>query len=121
MTKIVDKKSRQKVRKKRSNLIKGSLERPRVVLCESNRYLRVQAIDDAFGNTIAYASTEGFREENNNYSRKNKEYAKKLGKVFADKLKKGGVKKIVFDRNARLYHGKNEVFCEAMRELKINF
>jgi len=36
-------------------------------------------------------------------------------------LKKDGVKRIVFDRNARLYHGKNEVFCEAMRELEINF
>ena len=121
MTKIVDKKSRQKVSKKRTNLIKGSLERPRVVLCESNRYLRVQAIDDVAGNTIAYASTESFKEENNNYSRKNKEYAKKLGVIFADKLKKDGVKRIVFDRNARLYHGKNEVFCEAMRELEINF
>lgn len=120
MTKIVDKKTFQKIRKRRSNLIKGSLERPRVVLCESNRYLRVQAIDDVAGNTIAFASTENF-EEDNNYSRKNKIYAKKLGKLFAEKLKEGGVKKIIFDRNARLYHGKNKEFCEAMREQAINF
>jgi large subunit ribosomal protein L18 len=82
----------------------------------------VQAIDDVVGNTIAAASTEDFKEEgNNNYSRKNKDYAKKLGEIFADKLKQGGVKKIIFDRNARLYHGKAKVFCEVMREQEINF
>jgi large subunit ribosomal protein L18 len=121
MTKIVDKKTRQKIRKRRSGLIKGSLERPRVVLHESNRYLCVQAINDLAGHTIAFASTQDFKEEDNNYSRKNKDYAKKLGELFANKLKKGGIKKIVFDRNARLYHGKNKVFCEAIREQEINF
>ena len=131
MTKIVDRKIRQKVRKRRSNLIKGSLERPRVVLCKSNRYLRVQAIDDIAGNTIAFASTENFKEKDNNYSRKNKDYAKKLGSVFADELKKGGVKKIIFDRNGRPYQtrkekekgdsGKLKVFCDTLRELGINF
>ena len=92
-----------------------------MVLCESNRYLRVQAIDGLAGNTIASASTQDFKEGDNSYSRKNKDYAKKLGKVFADKLKKGGIKKIIFDRNARPYHGKNKVFCETMREQEINF
>jgi len=121
MTKIVNKKVRREIRKKRSGSIKGSLERPRVVLCESNRYLRVQAIDDVAGNTIASASTEIFKEEKNNYSRKNKDYAKKLGEVFVDKLKQGGVKKIIFDRNARLYHGKVEAFCNVLREQEINF
>ncbi|CAI2193491.1 9984_t:CDS:2 [Funneliformis geosporum] len=89
-----------KIRKRRSNLIKGSMERPRVVLCVSNRYLRVQAIDDIAGHTIAFASTENFKEKSD-YSRKNKEYAKKLGIIFADKLKKDGVKNIIFDRNAQ--------------------
>jgi large subunit ribosomal protein L18 len=121
MTRIIDKKNRRKIRKKRSSLIKGSNERPRVVLSESNRYLRVQAIDDTIGNTLLYSSTEEFTKEDNNYSRRNKEYAKKLGELFADKLKKKGKEKIIFDRNARPYHGKIKVFCETMRELGINF
>lgn len=121
MTKVVGKKILQKIRKRRSSLIKGSLERPRVVFCESNRYLRVQAIDDTVGNTIAFASTEDFKKEDNNYSRKNKDYAKKLGKLFADKLKKSGVEKVIFDRNGRPYHGKRKAFCEVMREQAINF
>nr|CAG8632972.1 6255_t:CDS:2 [Entrophospora candida] len=87
-------------------LVKGTQERPRVVLSESNRYLRVQAIDDTLGNTLLYSSTADFTEKKDDYSRKNKDYAKKLGEIFADKLKKKGQKDIVFDRNARPYHGK---------------
>jgi large subunit ribosomal protein L18 len=122
MTKAIKKNIRQKFQKIKTSSIKGSLERPRVVLCESNRYLRVQAINDTVGNTLAFASTEEIKKEsNNNYSCKNKDYARSLGKVFADKLKKGGIKKIVFDRNNHPYHGKGKVFCEAMREQEINF
>ncbi|CAI2190785.1 6717_t:CDS:2 [Funneliformis geosporum] len=94
----------QKIRKRRSNLIKGSMERPRVVLCVSNRYLRAQAIDDIVGNTIAFASTESFKEEGD-YSRKNKDYAKKLGILFADKLKKG--------ENPQLAKGEKEKINDA--------
>lgn len=121
MTKITDKKIRRQNRKQRSNLVKGTNSRPRVVLSESNRYLRVQAIDDAIGHTLLASSTQDFIEEKANYSRKNKDYARKLGEFFADKLKKEGKEKIVFDRNARPYHGKIKVFCEAMRQWGINF
>jgi len=130
MTISIDKKIRRKNRKKRSTLIKGSKERPRVVLSESNRYLRVQAIDDAAGHTLAYSSTEELGEETS-YSRKNKVYAQKLAEMFAEKLKKEGKKSIIFDRNGRPYQtrkekekkasGKLKVFCDTLRELGINF
>jgi len=116
MTKVADKKTLKKIRKRRSKPIKGSLEKPRVVLSKSNRYLRVQAIDDIAGNTIAFASTEDFKEENNNYSRKNKDYAKKLGEIFADKLKKGGIKKIIFDRNGYPYIVKKTYTINKVRD-----
>jgi len=44
-----------------------------------------------------------------------------LGKLFAEKLEKAGIKKVVFDRNGRPYHGNMEVFCETMRQSGINF
>ena len=118
----IDKKSRRVIRKRGSNsVIKGTKERPRVVLSESNLYLRVQAIDDEVGHTLLYSSSADFAEENNSFSRKNENYAKKMGELFADKLKKEGKEKIVFDRNSRPYHGKVKVFCEAMRKMGINF
>jgi large subunit ribosomal protein L18 len=120
MTKVIDKKTRRKIRKTRSNMVKGTKERPRVVLSESNRYLRVQAIDDTVGNTLLFFSTEHLT-ENNDYSRKNITYARKLAEIFAEKLKKTGKEKIVFDRNGRPYHGKIGEFCKTMRELGISF
>ncbi|WNE40553.1 MAG: 50S ribosomal protein L18 [Mycoplasmataceae bacterium] len=117
----IDKKSRRKIRKNRSSLIKGSQTIPRVVLSESNRYLRVQAIDDINSHTLFASTTEDFRGENNNFSFKSQSHAKKLGENFADKLKKGGSDKIIFDRNGRVYHGKIKVFCQTIRELGINF
>src|SRR5437764_6921937 len=120
MTKVIDKKIRRKTRKRRSNAIKGTKERPRVVLNESNRYLRVQAIDDTAGNTLVTSSTEHLT-ESSDYSRKNITYARKLAEMFAEKLKKTGKEKIVFDRNGRPYHGKIGEFCKTMRELGINF
>ena len=130
MAKIIDKKVRRKIRKRRSKIIIGSSERPRVVLSESNRYLRVQAIDDKIGHTLAYSSTEELV-EGTSYSRKNKVYAQKLAEMFAEKLKKEGKKSIIFDRNGRPYQtrkekekkasGKLKVFCDTLRELGINF
>jgi large subunit ribosomal protein L18 len=117
----INKKSRRVIRKRRSNLVKGTNERPRVVLSESNLYLRVQAIDDTAGHTLLSSSSADFAEENNSFSRKNENYAKRMGELFADKLKKEGKEKIVFDRNSRPYHGKVKVFCEAMRKMGINF
>lgn len=121
MTKIVEKKIRRQIRKQRSNLVKGTEQRPRVVLSETNLYLLAQAIDDAIGNTLLYFSTAYLVEKNKSHSYKNKIYAKKLGEIFAEKLKEKGKINIVFDRNARLYHGKVKVFCESMRQLGINF
>jgi len=121
MTKIIEKKIRRKIRKQRSNLVIGTERTPRVVLSESDRFLRVQAIDDRMGHTLLCLSTADLSEESNNFSRKNKEYAKKLGELFAERLKKEGKRQIVFDRNGRPYHGKVKVFCESMRQLGINF
>src|SRR5438034_7302039 len=107
MTKIIDKKLLRKIRKRRSGLVKGSPERLRVVFSRSNRYLRVQVIDDTIGHTVLSSSTADadFSEKNSSYSRKNNYYAKKLGNIVAGKLKKEGKEKIVVDRNGRLYHG----------------
>src|SRR3954451_7718396 len=98
MTKNFDKQSLRKIRKRRTRIIVGNSERPRVVFSESNRYLRAQAIDDTIGHTLLYSSTRSFTEEeieklkqqieaernqlkinSKNYSRKNKIYASRLG------------------------------------------
>jgi large subunit ribosomal protein L18 len=115
----IDKKKLRLIRKKRSNNPRGNNERLRVVLTETNRYLIAQAIDDTVGHTHLYHCSQNLAGEG--FSKKNKGYAKSLGEFFAQELKKQGNERIVFDRNSRIYHGKVEAFCQAMRASGINF
>jgi len=118
----INKKKLRKLRKRRNtSVIKGTNLRPRIVFCESNRYIRVQAIDDDNNNTISFLSTEKINLEKKTYSKKNKEYAKKIGELFSEELKKKNFNNIVFDRNSRLYCGKIKIFCDIMRKKGINF
>ena len=49
-------------------------------------------------------------------NRGNIEAAKKLGNLLAEMAAGKGIKKVVFDRNGLLYHGKVKAFADAARE-----
>ena len=102
-----------------SKKILGTTERPRIAFKKSNRFLTVQVIDDGRGHTLIYSSTANWK--NNDYARKNKTYAQKLGEEFAQKLKSKDIKKIVFDRRGHAYQGVVQTFCQTLRKAQINF
>lgn len=96
--------------------VSGSAERPRVSVFRSNRGLSVQVIDDTVGKTLFSTSTLLVKGAKNN-----KDSAASLGKEFGSKLKEKGIEKVVFDRNGYKYHGKIQVFAEALRESGLTF
>jgi large subunit ribosomal protein L18 len=65
---------KRKQRKLRSKKIKGILNRPRVVIFKSARYLTVQIINDEKGQTLIYLCTANLGKEVDEFSycRKNK-------------------------------------------------
>jgi large subunit ribosomal protein L18 len=98
-------------RKKRVRAdIFGTIERPRVSIFRSNKYVYVQAIDDVNSTTLVVADGAklGFKS--------NKTGAKELAKVFAETLKAKEITTVVFDRNGYLYHGVVAVFADGLRE-----
>jgi large subunit ribosomal protein L18 len=98
-------------RKKRVRAdISGTVERPRVSIFKSTRYVYVQAIDDVNATTLAAAdgSKLGFKSS--------KAGAAELAKVFAQTLKEKNITTVVFDRNGYLYHGVVAAFADALRE-----
>lgn len=125
MIKNIDKKKLRKNRKRRKGKVTGNSKLPRAVFSRSNRYLYVQAIDDENFHTLVSSSTKELT-KNTDYSRKSKFYAQRLAEAFADKLKKGGITNILFDRNGYRYQiskakknkssGKIKVFCEVLRK-----
>ena len=95
--------------------ISGSASLPRVSVFRSNRYLSVQAIDDATGTTITALNSKVIGHK------ANKEGAAALAEAFAAKLKEAKIDSIVFDRNGYQYHGVVAAFGDALRANEIKF
>ena len=49
------------------------------------------------------------------------EAAKEVGKLVAERAAQAGVKDVVFDRGAYIYHGRVKALAEAAREGGLNF
>jgi len=115
--KVMKAKASKRIQRKRRIRAKitGSAVKPRVSIFRSNRYLSVQAIDDAAAVTMAASSTKVLG------AKANKEGAAALAADFAGKLKAAGVNEILFDRNGYVYHGVVAAFADALRANEIKF
>ncbi len=100
--------------------IKGKTDRLRLCVFRSNRHFYAQIIDDLKGQTLISASTSD-KEISEIKNNSNKEAAKEVGKLLAEKSVKKDIKKVVFDRNGYLYHGKVKEFADAARENGLEF
>ena len=104
--------------------VHGSQERPRLTVFRSVTHMYVQVVDDMTGQTIASASTveptvKGALPAQAKGG--NIEGAKAIGKTIAERLIEKGVKRVVFDRNGFLYHGRVKAVAEAAREAGLEF
>lgn len=97
----------RRVRKK----VLGTAERPRLAVYRSNRHIYAQLIDDFAGTTLAAASTL-----KNGNGDDPKARAKAVGTEIAEKAKKAGIARVVFDRGGFMYHGRIEAVAEGARE-----
>ena len=51
----------------------------------------------------------------------NVEAAQAIGKLVAERASKAGVKEVIFDRGAYIYHGRVKALAEAAREGGLSF
>lgn len=111
-------KQRLKRHKRVRAKISGTAAKPRLCVYRSLKNIYVQIIDDAAGATLVSASTleKGF----DGYGG-NKEAAKKLGAVIAEKAKAKGIEEVVFDRGGYLYHGRIKELADSARENGLKF
>jgi large subunit ribosomal protein L18 len=100
--------------------IKSGSDRLRLCISRSNKGFYCQIIDDSKGFTLISASTleKSFPETKN---KGNLKAAKSLGKIIAERAISKGMKKVVFDRNGYLYHGKVKAFADSARESGLEF
>ena len=95
--------------------------RPRLSVHRTGKQIYAQIIDDVQGKTLAAASTleKGMKEKLK--SGANIEAAGEVGKLIAERAKKAGVKKVVFDRGRFLYHGRVKALADGAREGGLGF
>lgn len=118
MNRLTLKKQHQRLRLHRVRArIHGTADRPRLSVNFSNQHVTAQLIDDDVSKTIAYASSVGKKEAKGTMTAK----AQWVGEAIAAEAKKAGVKTVVFDRGAKLYHGRVKALADAAREKGLQF
>jgi large subunit ribosomal protein L18 len=106
-------KKKLRVRKK----IFGTQERLRLCVYKSLKYVTAQVVNDDDGKTVFSLSSKTLELKN----KKNAEAAKELGAAFGRALIEKKIKRVVFDRNGFVYHGRIKAFADAAREAGLEF
>lgn len=111
-------KKKRMIRKK----VYGTSERPRLVVFRSLKNVYGQLVDDTTKKTITTVSsrTKELQEELKVLPDKS-QTAKVVGKALAKKALSLNIKKVVFDRNGYLYHGRVKALAEGAREGGLEF
>jgi large subunit ribosomal protein L18 len=90
--------------------------RVRLSVFRSSKHIYAQVIDDAAGRTVAAASSLDKSLKTDLKTGADKDAASAVGKLVAERALAAGVKEVVFDRGAYLYHGRVKALAEAARE-----
>ena len=98
--------------------ISGTPEMPRLNVFRSEANIYAQIIDDTAGRTLCAASTldKSFGGKGGN-----KEAAREVGKMIAQKAAEKGITNVVFDRGGYIFHGRVKELAEGAREGGLNF
>lgn len=117
------KKRRRRIRRifRTRKKISGTAETPRLCVYRSLRHIYAQLIDDTTGKTIASASTLSPEIKEELSGKKKVEKAAIVGALIAERAKKIGIEKIVFDRHGYKYHGRVKALAEGAREGGLKF
>ena len=92
--------------------ISGTAERPRLAVYRSNKNISAQII----GFAAASSNEKDFASIGSN-----KEAAKKVGMLIAERAKAKGIEAVVFDRGGYIYHGRVSELAEGAREGGLKF
>lgn len=109
--------SRQQARARRHvrsrGRIRGTADRPRLVVFRSNRGIYAQVVDDDRGHTLAAASTVEQIESDGDGKIG---VSKGVGKLVGQRALEAGITKVVFDRGGNQYHGRVAALADGARD-----
>ncbi len=95
--------------------------RLRLSVFRSSKHIYAQLIDDAAGKTVAAASSRDKDLSDKVKTGADKAAAAEVGKLLASRATAAGVKEVVFDRGAYLFHGRVKALADGAREGGLSF
>jgi large subunit ribosomal protein L18 len=99
--------------------LSGTEARPRLAVFRSLNHIYAQVIDDTSGTTVAAASSLETGLKGSDGTKVDD--AKRVGQLVAERARKAGIEKVVFDRAGFKYHGRVRSLAEAAREAGLDF
>jgi large subunit ribosomal protein L18 len=114
--------ARAKRKKRVRTKVKGTPQRPRLSVFRTAKHIYAQIIDDTAAKTLVDASSvsKEFRPAIQGKGG-NKSGAALVGEFIAKRAAGKGIKRVVFDRNGFLYHGRVKILAEAARQHGLEF
>jgi large subunit ribosomal protein L18 len=101
--------------------LKGTAERPRLSVFRSGKHTYAQVVSDTSGQTLLSVSTLSADLREKLPKTANVNAAKEVGLAAARKCLEKGIKRVIFDRNGFLYHGRIRAVAEGAREGGLEF
>ncbi len=120
MTRKTNVESRRKARVRKA-IAARAYGRPRLSVFRSSKQIYAQIIDDEKGVTLVSASSMEKDQRAALKTGANIDAAKTVGKLVAERAVSKGVKQVVFDRGAYMYHGRVKALAEGAREGGLEF
>ena len=94
--------------------VRGTAERPRLVVTRSTRHMVAQVVDDTTGRTLVSASTLEAAVRAEGGAKRDK--SRRVGELVAERAKAAGLTAVVFDRGGNQYHGRVAAVADGARE-----
>lgn len=118
MNTLAKKLQNRKLRKARvRSKVSGTAQIPRLSVFISNAHITAQLIDDTTHKTLGYVSTVGSKDAKGTMTDK----ATWVGTEIGKQAKAAKIKKVVFDRGSKLYHGRVAALADAARKSGLEF
>ena len=117
MSTLTTREARERRHRRVRGRVRGTAERPRLVVHRSNHGIEAQLVDDDNARTLTAASWLHLK----GFSGSKSEQAKEVGKLLAQNAKQAKVQSVVFDRGGYLYHGRVKALADGAREGGLKF
>ncbi len=115
----IDRKDRSVRRRERVTYkLSKNLQRPKLFVYRSNKYVYAQIIDNN-GNTVVGISSKDIERAENEKGKVDNSF--KTGKVLAEKAKAKKIAEVIFNRGCYKYHGRIKALAQGAREGGLKF